>query len=141
MAEEWASEKGSRSLRALHEEHRTWWATLCAYQERSKGAIRQLEEVLVTGPEQDVRARAEQFQNRFIREQEVIDELQHIVKTHEDSLARRIEENPQVALEAPFQDHADLRDRMKTADKLHEELLDEFKKWMIETVGAKDTRP
>jgi hypothetical protein len=113
----------------LHADHQRWWSDLCSWQEDVRDFERRMEEVLAQPQTDDVRAQAEQFQDRLIREQEVIDELQHLVKTHEASLAAKARELPHGSASAPHADHDELRERMLTAAHLHTSLRDEFRTW------------
>lgn len=125
----------TRTSTELHTDHLAWWQELCAWQEEVKSFERRLGEILQRGADDTARAQAEQYQNRLIREQEVIDELQHMVKTHEDSLAKKAHETPHVAAEAPYVDHVELRDRMRTAAVLHQELRNAFRAWASGRLG------
>ena len=119
----------TRTSSELHTDHVEWWKILCAWQEELKGFDRRLADILERKPGSNVLAQLEQFQNRVIREREVIDELQRVVKTHEDSLEKKDREVPHVTAEAPFNDHVELRSRMRTAESLHAELRLDFMQW------------
>jgi hypothetical protein len=130
-----AMEAESRTIHDLHADHMEWWNMLCAWQQELTVYNKRLADVLGSeGPE--VHAEVEQFQNRFVREQEVVDELQHLIKTHEDSLAKKVAETPHVATGQPYRDHAPLRERMGTAQKLHAELRTEFMAWLAAVRGG-----
>jgi hypothetical protein len=122
----------ARSQPELHGDHLEWWGTLCSWQQELDGFSHRLGEVMANGPARDVQAEVEQFQNRFIREREVIDGLQHTVKTHERSLEKKALETPHVAASAPYRDHAELRERMDTAERLHTALRGEFMHWLAD---------
>lgn len=119
----------TRTSTDLHTEHLEWWGELCSWQENVRTFERRLGRLLPAIRNDDDKAMAEHYQNRLIREQEVIDELQHVVKTHEDSLAKKAQETPHVAASAPYKDHEHLRQRMDTARHLHEDLRDGFVSW------------
>ncbi|MFM1931222.1 MAG: hypothetical protein RL226_525, partial [Bacteroidota bacterium] len=76
----------------------------------------------------------EQYQNKFIREKEVIDTLVHDIKAHENGLIKAVEENPLAATKGFFEYHSGLADRMTTYEKLFAEMKGEFNrflaKWM-----------
>src|SRR5436190_9021633 len=122
----------THSISELHGDHLIWWQELRSWQEELKSFERRLAAVARPGADPDVLARLEQYQNRLIREQEVIDESQHLIKTHEDSLARKTEELPHVAAEAGYRDHSILRERMTVAEELHKELRDELRDWLAQ---------
>jgi hypothetical protein len=70
-------------------------------------------------------AQIEHFQNAFIRQLEVSDEMFHDLK----QCAKKISNNGQVAIlhdDRPVDDCATMEDRMQTFRKLYNELQDEF---------------
>jgi hypothetical protein len=61
----------------LHLEHRQWIAELNFYKEEIRIFESYLENVVNRNTAIEARAQVEHFQNQFIREKEVIDELKH----------------------------------------------------------------
>jgi hypothetical protein len=112
---------------ALHADHHHWWDQLCEWQKDVMNMQLRLGTLLPGLRSMDHRAEAEAFQNRAIREQEVIDELQHIVKTHETSLEQKAD--PAKVEQPLFEDHVELRERMGRAEELHLKLLAEMNAW------------
>jgi hypothetical protein len=112
---------------ALRADHHHWWDQLCVWQKDVMNMQLRLGTLLPGMRSMDHRAQAEAFQNRAIREQEVIDELQHIVKTHETSLEQKAD--PAKIEEPLFEDHVELRERMVRAEELHVKLLAEMNAW------------
>jgi hypothetical protein len=66
----------------------------------------------------------EHFQNRFLREAEVIDELAHAIKQHEKRLLHGTADGHEAL-------HAELADRMGTYERLYGELKTEFRSWLV----------
>lgn len=119
-------------LSDLHFEHTTWLNALAFYKEEIGIFERRLGEVATRNTATEVLAKLEHFQNRYIREREVIDELRHDIKAHENSLEKEAKEHP-VALEHRyFADHSELRERMVTFEKLYRELKNEFHRWVAQ---------
>lgn len=119
-------------LSDLHFEHTTWLNALTFYKEEIGIFERRLEEVTARNTSQEVRARSEHFQNQYIREREVIDELRHDITIHENSLEKEVREHPVAVDHRYFKDHGDLRDRMATFEKLYRELKGEFHRWVAQ---------
>lgn len=89
-------------------EYLQWLKEIDFYKSQLKKMQGELEAFLPTFYSRDFAARVEQFQNRFIRQREVIDILRHDVKAHENSFeALRILPTP------------DLRDRV---ERMHNRL-------------------
>ncbi|MBL7963235.1 MAG: hypothetical protein JNM31_05240 [Flavobacteriales bacterium] len=113
----------------LHFEHLLWLNALRFYKDEIGIFERRMEEIVRRNSGQEVMAQLEHFQNQYIREREVIDELRHDIKEHENFLEKESKERP-VALEHRlYKDHAGLRDRYETFEKLYRELKYEFYHW------------
>jgi hypothetical protein len=89
-----------------------------------------LEDIVRRNNKQEVMAELEHFQNRFIREREVIDELRHDIKQEENVLEKELRDHPVAIEHRYFTDHTDLRDRFTIFEKLYRELKQEFQQWL-----------
>ena len=90
-----------------------------------------MEEIAKRNTANDVMAELEHFQNQYIRQREVIDELRHELKLHENGLAKESIEHPVAIDHRLFADHTTHRDAMETFDKLYYELKHEFMQWLV----------
>lgn len=100
--------------KATHDvEYVHWLKEIDFYKAELKKMQGQLEAFIPTFYSRDFAARVEQFQNRFIRQREVIDILRHDVKAHENNIeALRILPSP------------DLRDRVeRTHSRLRSDVV------------------
>jgi hypothetical protein len=77
-------------------------------------------------------AQLEHFQNQFIREREVIDELRHDIKQEENLLEKEMKDHPVAIEHRYFKDHVELRGRFETFEKLYRELKQEFQRWLVQ---------
>jgi hypothetical protein len=114
----------------LHLEYRSWIDELNFCKEE----IRLFENHLVklVGKTGDVYARAqvEHFQNQFIREKEVIDELKHKLHISEKQLASFVKELSGLGLESIKMDnHSKLREDMQIFRKIYTALKEEFRRF------------
>lgn len=124
--------KAKTHLADLHFDHMEWLNSLQFYKEEFSIFERRLEEIVRRNNKHEVLAELEQFQNQFIREKEVIDELRHDIKVHENFLAKESKEHPVAIDHRQFGDHKVLRDRFHTFEKIHGELRAEFRKWLAQ---------
>ncbi len=114
----------------LHFDHMEWLNSLQFYKEEIGIFERRLEEIVRRNNMHEVMAELEHFQNQFIREKEVIDELRHDIKGHENMLEKEAKEHPVAIDHRYFTDHTDLRDRFHTFEKIYHELKAEFRQWL-----------
>ena len=110
----------------LHFEHKLWKRQLDFYRDELTIFDHRLEELVKRWSNIEVLSQLEQFQNRFVREREVIDELRHDIHEHATVLAQYAEEHPVAINHVRFEDQVSLRDRMETFQKLFDELKQSF---------------
>jgi hypothetical protein len=114
----------------LHHEHMMWLNTLQFRKEETTILERRMEEIVRRNNQPDVMAELEHFQNQFIRQHEVIDELRHDVKAHENELEKEAKEDPVAIDHRHFTDHSGLRERMDIFEKIYMELKNDFYRWV-----------
>lgn len=115
----------------LHFDHMEWLNALKFYKDDIGILEHRLEDIAKRNTGQEVMAELEHFQNQFIREREVIDELRHDIKQEENVLEKESKERPVAIDHRSFADHAGLRDRFVTFEKLYRELKQEFHLWLV----------
>lgn len=112
----------------LHLEYTQWMSELNFFKEEIKRFEHQLESVINRNTQVGVTSQVEHFQNRFIREKEVIDELKHKLHLSERQLAGFVKELNGLGLHSIKMDnHIRLRDDMRTYRKMYAELKSEFR--------------
>jgi len=116
----------------LHSDHQLWLNTLRFCKDETIIFNKRMEEIARRNTGREVLAELEHFQNRYIRENEVIDELRHDIKQHENHLEKFAMEHPVASDHVLFTDHQDLRDRVQTFEKLYHELKGEFMRWLAD---------
>jgi len=114
----------------LHSDHTVWLNTLEHYKLEIGLFEKRLGDIATRNTRTEVLAELEHFQNQFIRQREVIDELRHALKQHENSLELEVREHPIAVEHRLFADHTDHRDAMVTFEKLYRELREEFMHWL-----------
>ena len=121
------------SVRSLHLEYQIWIRELTFYKEEIRIFESHLETLVANNTSQEMRAKAEHFQNQFILQKEVIDHLKHDLHTSEKQLASFVHELSGARLENVRMDnHPTLRDRMATFRKIYKEVKSEFRQYESE---------
>jgi hypothetical protein len=117
----------------LHFENETWLNEIKFLREELNLFETKLPQLLVTNVGNDERlARIEQFQNRFIRQRELLDELYHDVHLSEQHLAEKAKEmNPAELQHKTVADHATLRTKVADFKKYYNEFKHEFFDFII----------
>lgn len=115
----------------LHFDHMEWINSLGFYKDEIGIFEHRLEDIVRRNTKQDVMAELEHFQNQFIREKEVIDELRHDIKQAENELERESKDHPVAIDHRWFTDHTSLRERFLTFEKLYRDLKGEFHQWLV----------
>ena len=101
---------------------------LAFYKEEIKIFECHLENIISKTKKPNLTAQVEQFQNQFIREKEVIDELKHKLHSSERQLAVFVKEISGLGMESIKMDnHPLLREDMKTFRKIFSDLKHRFK--------------
>lgn len=122
-------------LTQLHAENKFWVTELMFFKDELAYFEVQLSKIAAANTSEEVMVAVEHFQNQFIRQREVIDEVKHDIKAAENDLETFAKTNNEIALgHALFADHVELREEMETFKKLYAELKAEFRhfaaKWM-----------
>ncbi|MFN8339990.1 MAG: hypothetical protein U0T36_13335 [Saprospiraceae bacterium] len=113
-------------LSDLHFEHTQWMSELKFWEDEIKSFSKRLGEVVVRYTSNEIRAKIEHFQNKFILHDEVIDMLKKDVKNHEKAIAHQAEDHPVAIDHVHFNDHTSLRDKMDTQREIYGELKGEY---------------
>ena len=121
-------------LEDLTNDHKSWLSELKLQRNQVEIFQKRLAEVLHKNTNREVQALAEQFQNKFIRQLEVIDILDHDIKKDQHKLGIYAREHPVALDHVYFQDHVNVRDRIFTNSRMWQDLRDSFygfvEKWI-----------
>lgn len=113
----------------LHGEIQEWKSQVEFIRDTTKTLIKELSEVAQKNNQAEITSVVESFQNRFIRQNEVCDELAHDVKLADAELAEKAKGNP-AADRVLVEDLKELRDRAQTNMKLFGELREEYQAFL-----------
>jgi uncharacterized coiled-coil protein SlyX len=115
---------------ALTTEHIKW----IVYIDRCKTELKMMQDrmadFLKTPSAMKLAARIEQFQNRFITQQEVIDILRHNIKAHENDIERMSRLSLDYLQLRVSEDHATLKSEYKRFVELFVELEQDFSEFV-----------
>ena len=122
---------GIKEIQTQHFEHKIWMNQLSFYADELKIYEHQLEELVGKGIK-EMLPNLEHFQNNFIRQKEVLDELRHDINAHEHDLVVALKKDTELS-HASHISHEEYREKMEIFKKLYAELKEDFirfwKKW------------
>ena len=117
----------------LHFEHKLWLSELSFQKDELNVFQHRLEEVSIRWSDNVIRRKIEQYQNQFIRQNEVLDILIHELNEEEAVLAIHAKANPSIIDQMRFNDHTEMRDKVETQIHLYKELKKEFLRFLTST--------
>ena len=112
-------------VQTLHFEHRLWSNELSFFYDEIAIFEHRLEELAQNYGERDTLAGVEHFQNQFIRQKEVLDQIRHDIGVHEQHLTRLAQANEKIS-NLDEEKHAKMKDSMDIFRKIYQELKQEF---------------
>ena len=118
----------------LHADHRLWTNNMKFYLDELTIFENRLGELVTKNTKLEVVSQIEHFQNQFILQKEVADQLIRKCKDHDKFLANQAKANPVAIDHVLFADHTKLHDETATYDKLYKTLKKDYmkflRKWM-----------
>lgn len=124
-------EQSTVSIEQFQDELQSWKRELSSTKEEIKSFEQELASLTCKNNNREVLAHVEHFQNNFIRQKEVIDELRHDLPDSRNKVENIFNSRHQSS-EEDHDAHAYLADRMETFRKLYHELKDDFQKFESE---------
>lgn len=85
-----------------------------------------LQEIIKSNTSKDILAQAEQFQNQFIRQKEVINTLSHDIHEDEIRIAENVKENNVSVEHRKVEENFELKDRVHVFQKIFNEIKSEY---------------
>lgn len=114
----------------LHQLFTGWVKDLTFYKDELGTFVKRLEEVASQNSKKEILAQVEHFQNQFIRQHELIDELKHTFNEEEKGLVANVLANPVASDRVIYQEPTQLKDQFETFEKLYKELKVEFEAFL-----------
>ena len=116
----------------LHHEYTIWIQELNFYKEELSLYVHNLALLLRNTYDRSITTQAEQYQNQFIRQKEVIDELKHRLGISERQLKAFVLQVQGMGLSSIKMDnHPNLRTDMQTFRKLYTDLKKAYRKFEV----------
>lgn len=109
----------------LHFEHTLWQNELSFFQDELAIYEKRLEKIVNGTKDNGVLAELEHFQNQFIRQKEVLDQLKHDIKVHEQAIGRMLREKTDIP-ETDVDRHNEVEEDLSMYRKIYGELKGEF---------------
>ncbi len=123
-----------KHLSELHNEHLEWTQKLNFVKDEILSFKNRLSEVVMANSKNAVLAPAEHFQNQFIRQNEVIDELLHEINQEEHKIVENAKANNIATDRRRAEENVELVEKMKSFDKIYEELKFEFQSYLAQVL-------
>ncbi|MCB0663683.1 MAG: hypothetical protein KDC24_13135 [Saprospiraceae bacterium] len=118
----------AKQITSQHFEHRVWRNELNFFADELKIYEHQLEELVGKGIK-EMMPRLEHFQNSFIRQKEVLDELNHDINVHEQALAYAMS-NDTDETPAGLYNHDESREKFETFKSIYADLKADFMQFL-----------
>jgi hypothetical protein len=119
-------------LADLHFEHKIWMNEIAFYKIEIKIFQERLEEIAKKNTSKEIHEHVEQFQNRFIIQNNEMDILIHKIKLIEHKEALKGEKlRFNIVDEKISQDHCNLKDETEQFTKLYKELKKDFYSFLV----------
>jgi hypothetical protein len=118
------------SVQQLHIENLLWKNELTFYKEELKLLEKYLLEVAGKQREPESSVGVEHFQNQIYRHQEVLHELKHDIKRHENNLDILATSDQGDMYTTESGEHDNYRDRVETFRKLYAEMKSEYMQFL-----------
>ncbi|MES2382295.1 MAG: hypothetical protein V4538_14710 [Bacteroidota bacterium] len=118
--------ENKKHVSALHSERKEWLNTLQFFKDDIQSLQNRLEEIVKANTKKEMTALVESYQNQFIRQLEVNDELRHKINAAEVAFASEESKNPVATDHKLAPDHVELRDEVDTYCNLFKALRDGF---------------
>lgn len=116
----------------LHFEHNVWQNELVFYKQEIGIFEHRLGELAIREIPLEAKAGIEHFQNQFIRHREVIDEMMHEIRLHEQQLSQTAAAQPVATFRNDFRDHDSMRADMVRFRAIYEELKDAYLRFLTQ---------
>lgn len=114
-------------LQQLHFDHEIWLNELEFYRDELRILDKYLLDLVTRNTGQEVLKGIEHFQNQFIRQKEVLDEISHDIREHEQLVLKTIQSlHPAEVAKGRFEDHGDLREAVETFKRIYADLKSEY---------------
>jgi len=121
-------------LGELHTRYAKWLKDLNFYKDEVRTFNSRLEEVVVKNTKIEVTALIEQYQNQFIRQNEVIDILKHDIAEDHKRLVASAQKNNIATDHRHVDENTQLTDRMERFEELYKSMKEDYMRFLSQTL-------
>ncbi|MBC7922579.1 MAG: hypothetical protein H7Z75_15975 [Ferruginibacter sp.] len=114
----------------MHAEHRQWQQDLAFYREEMTIFGDRLREVVSKNPPPDVVTWVVHFQNQFVIQNQMIDEILQSVRSHEHEMKQLIEQGTQAVDGRLVGHHAEARGKVQVFSRLYHALKNDLNQFL-----------
>lgn len=118
--------KGIVNNADLHFEHETWQKELQFLKDEMRSFQNRLTEIEQRWTDENIRAKLEQFQNKFFIHKEKINELLDEIEGHEHTVSMNVNEDHDAVDMKGYEHHLEIRDRIETERLMYTDLKKRF---------------
>ena len=113
-------------IKEIHLLHTEWNSVLDLTRDEILSFENRLEEIAKANTGKEMLAQVEHFQNRFIRQKEIMDELRHDIREDELRIAENVKENNVSVEHRKMEENFELKNRVHVFQKIFNEIKSEF---------------
>lgn len=114
----------------LHFEHNQWRRELFFWEDELRSFQNRLEELVKRWTKKEMLVQLEHYQNQFILQEEVINDLQEAIQLHEISIAAANKKGKDLLDTVLVKKHIEFRNKMEVQRHIYKDLKKEFFKFL-----------
>lgn len=114
----------------LHFEHNQWRRELFFLEDELRSFQNRLEELVKRWTKKEMLVQLEHYQNQFILQEEVINDLQEAIQLHEISIAAANKKGKDLLDTVLVKKHIEFRNKMEVQRHIYKDLKKEFFKFL-----------
>ena len=116
-------------LAGMHSEHAEWQNKILEYRNQLNSLNENLESIVLKAPPREISPEVEQFQNQFIRQNEVLDIMRHDFKQYENGIEFAQKNLNAEALDKLNNERKINLERLNDFDRIFNDLKIEYRKF------------
>ncbi|WCO02898.1 hypothetical protein [Psychroserpens ponticola] len=110
----------------LHFEHKQWENELLFWRDEMKSFQNRLDELVLRWTDKEVLKKLDYFQNRFIINNNIMEEMMNSINTHEHNISKHDELHEDSLDRIYFKEHLEFRDKIENQRHMYTDLKKEF---------------
>ena len=115
----------------LHIDHKLWSNELNFFSDELSIFENRLSDLVQRDRNAEMLAKLEHYQNQFIRQKEVLDEIRHEIGLHEKKMASLMKDNQSIPEDMKHH-HTQVAERMGDYRRIYNDLKTDFQQYLVE---------